>query len=134
MTATYDAVEARYERNHPAPDAFSNWSGLSEQSDPKALYNAVTLMRCFISNAELLKLAEHLIVQIKWVDGHPHPDRVDCNNYRNEWVQLYNEVRDTLVTRQWQKRYRGKLLEILDFIPGVATTPPEGLCGNPSQP
>ena len=74
---------------------------------------------CAIGNKELVQVAENALRSIKEIDAQIDSERIACAKYRQQFVKTYNFCREHLLTRHGQKRYRGELLELLDFIPGV---------------
>ena len=74
---------------------------------------------CHIGNKELLQVAENALRSIKEIDAQIDSERISCAEYRRQFVKTYNYCRELLLTRHGRKRYRGELLELLDFIPGV---------------
>ena len=101
----------------PAP----NWYGFSVtdrdyDSDSRTALQACV---CFMSNADMIKMAEHYLSEIKLIDAQVDSQRLECANYRRQFVKIYNLCREHLIIRQGQRRYRGELLELLDFISGV---------------
>ena len=102
---------------NPAP----NWEGFrwkdSDANSDRAV--ALTEVMCFIGNKEILAIAEAQLLTIKQIDSLTDSERISCADYRSRSVKTYNLMREHLITRKSQGRYRGELLELLDFIPGV---------------
>jgi hypothetical protein len=74
---------------------------------------------CVIGNKELIQVANNALANIKQIDAQIDSERIACADYRRQFVKTYNYCRELLLSRHGQKRYRGELLELLDFIPGV---------------
>ena len=102
---------------NPAP----NWVGFSYRDSDANTDRAIALneIMCFIGNKEILEIAEYQLRTIKQIDSSTDSDRIACADYRSRSVKTYNLMREHLITRKSQGRYRGELLELLDFIPGV---------------
>ena len=101
--------------------AAPNWQGHSYK-DPDHESDYAQTMRdlaCVISNQGLHEVASNALRTIKEIDAAIDSERLECANYRRQYVKTYNLCREQLITRQMQRRYRGELLELLDFIPGV---------------
>ena len=102
---------------NPAP----NWVHFSYKDSDANSDRAIALneVMCFIGNKEILALAEYNLLTIKQIDSSTDSDRIACADYRSRAVKTYNLMREHLITRKSQGRYRGELLELLDFIPGI---------------
>lgn len=102
---------------NPAP----NWMGFGYKDIDANTDRAIALneIMCFIGNKEILQIAEYQLQTIKQIDSSTDSDRIACADYRRRSVKTYNLMRQHLITRKSQGRYRGELLELLDFIPGV---------------
>jgi hypothetical protein len=74
---------------------------------------------CVIGNKELIQVANNALRSIKEIDAQMDSGRIACDDYRRQFVKTYNFCREHLITRKSLGRYRGELLELLDFIPGV---------------
>lgn len=101
----------------PAP----NWEGFSYKDADNNSDRAVALITimCHIGNKEILEIAARQLQEIKQIDSLTDSERIGCADYRRQAVKIYNLMREHLITRKGQGRYRGDLLELLDFIPGV---------------
>lgn len=101
----------------PAP----NWERFRHTDADKNSDRAVALktIMCHIGNKEILEIAKQQLKEIRQIDSLTDSERIDCADYRRQAVKIYNLMREHLITRKSQGRYRGELLELLDFIPGV---------------
>jgi hypothetical protein len=101
--------------------AAPNWQRHSHRdADHNSDYRSTLVdFVCVIGNKELLQVANNALANIKSIDAQIDSERIACDDYRRQFVKTYNFCREHLITRQCQKRYRGELLELLDFIPGV---------------
>jgi len=102
-------------------EATPNWQRHSYKDSDHGSDYAQTMadLACVISNQGLHEVASNALRTIKEIDAATDSERLACANYRRQYVKTYNLCREQLITRQMQKRYRGELLEVLDFIPGV---------------
>jgi hypothetical protein len=101
--------------------AAPNWQ-MHSHRDPDFRSDYAQTMRdlaCVISNQGLHEVASNALRTIKEIDAAIDSERLACADYRRQYVKTYNLCREQLITRQSQRRYRGELLELLDFIPGV---------------
>jgi hypothetical protein len=104
-----------------AEQAAPNWQRHSHRdADHSSDYRSTLVdFACVIGNKELLQVAENALRSIKEIDAQIDSERIACADYRRQFVKTYNYCRELLLSRHGQKRYRGELLELLDFIPGV---------------
>ena len=101
--------------------AAPNWQGHSYK-DPDHESDYAQTMRdlaCVISNQGLHEVASNALRTIKEIDAAIDSERLECANYRRQYVKTYNLCREQLITRQMQRRFRVELLELLVLIPGV---------------
>jgi hypothetical protein len=101
--------------------AAPNWQRHSHRdADHGSDYQSTLVdFACVIGNKEILQIAENALANIKSIDWQTESERIACDDYRRQFVKTYNYCREQLLTRKSQNRYRGELLELLDFIPGV---------------
>ncbi len=104
-----------------AEQAAPNWQSHSHRDADRNSDYRFTLVdfACVIGNKELLQVADNALANIKSIDAQIDSERIACSDYRRQFVKTYNYCRELLLTRKIQGRYRGELLELLDFIPGV---------------
>lgn len=104
----------------PAP----NWYGHRFRDADGDSDRAQTLscLACHVSNDGMKATAAYALATILEID-HVSNDagRLACADHRRQYVKTYNFCREHLVIRKSDGRYRGDLLEILDFVPGIRT-------------